>query len=366
MNIKLAHGNLELPAFFPDGTRGVVRCLDSRDLENCQVPGLVMNTYHLLSNPGPATINALGGLNEMTNWNRPILTDSGGFQVFSLIRENSKFGKITDKHISFVNEATNKKTILTPEKCIESQFAYGSDIIMCLDYCTHPNDPYEINKKSVDITIKWAKRCKKRYEDLVKSRSQKDYIPPKLFAIIQGGDDKALRKECADALKEIGFDGYGYGGWPLDNENQLVTDILAYTAELMPDETPKYAMGLGKPEGIVACYKMGYNLFDCVIPTREARHNRLYVFNEEYNSFDDVDLNSPNFYKYYYILDDKYRRDTEPISKLCDCHLCKNYSRAYLRHLYKTGDSLAYRLASIHNVRFYSKLMELIKEKNPR
>lgn len=365
MNIELAHGTLELPAFFPDGTRGVVRCLDSVDLENCLVPGLVMNTYHLLNNPGPATINSVGGLHKLTNWNHPILTDSGGFQVFSLIRENSKFGKITDKHISFINESTNKKTILTPEKCIEAQFAYGSDIIMCLDYCTHPNDSYEINKKSVDITIKWAKRCRKKYDDLIHSRDQK-YILPKLFAIIQGGNDKALRKECAEALIEIGFDGYGYGGWPLDNENKLVTDILAYTAELMPDVTPKYAMGLGKPEGIITCYKMGYNLFDCVIPTREARHNRLYVFNEEFESFDDINLNSSNFYKYYYILDDKYRRDTKPVSRLCDCHLCKNYSRAYLRHLYKTGDSLAYRLASIHNVRFYTKLIELIKEKKPK
>lgn len=366
MILNLTHGTLELPAFFPDGTRGVVRCLDSIDLDNCKVPGLVMNTYHLMTKPGPSTISSVGGLHNFINWQHPILTDSGGFQVFSLIRENNKYGKITDKNIIFVNEASNKKTILTPEKCISAQFSYGSDIIMCLDYCTHPNDPYEINKKSVEITIKWAKRCKKQYETLIKSRKAKEFIPPKIFAIIQGGDDKNLRKECADALKEIGFDGYGYGGWPLDNNNKLVTDILSYTAELMPDNMPKYAMGLGKPEGIVACYKMGYNLFDCVIPTREARHNRLYIFNEEYMSDDDIDLNDPNFYKYYYILDDKYRRDTRPVSNICDCHLCKNYSRAYLRHLYSIGDSLAYRLASIHNIRFYSKLMELIKEKNPK
>jgi queuine tRNA-ribosyltransferase len=366
MEISLKHGTLALPAFFPDGTRGVVRCLDTTDLENCNVSGLVMNTYHLLTNPGPSTISTMGGLHSFTNWNRPILTDSGGFQVFSLIRENSKFGSINEHQITFINEATKKKTIISPEKCIDAQFAYGSDIIMCLDYCTHPNETYEFNRNSVAITIKWAKRCKQRYLDLIRSRKQSDFIPPKLFAIIQGGDNTDLRKECAAALTDIGFDGYGFGGWPLDRNNQLVTDILAYTAFLMPNETPKYAMGLGKPEEIVSCYKMGYNLFDCVIPTREARHNRLYVFNHNYQSLADINLNDPKFYQYHYILDEEHRRSAQPVSELCDCHLCQNYSRAYLRHLYKTGDSLAYRLASIHNIRFYTKLMELIKERNPQ
>ncbi|MCL1858030.1 MAG: tRNA-guanine transglycosylase [Oscillospiraceae bacterium] len=373
-NLILPHGNINLPAFFPDGTRGVVRSVDLIDLENCGVQGIVMNAYHLMSNPGQSVVKSIGGLNKFINWNRPVLTDSGGFQVFSLIRENSKFGEIQDKQIVFKSEKSGEKIIFTPEKCIRAQFDYGSDIMMCLDYCTHPNDSDEINKKSVDITIKWAKRCKDEYNNKIAGQARNDglAIPdstrnrndnknrPLIFGIIQGGNDKILRKECADALISIGFDGFGFGGWPLDDKNNLTYDILEYTAGLMPDNLVKYAMGLGKPDEIVACYKMGYNLFDCVIPTREARHNRLYMFNEEYNSINDIDLSSQKFYGYYYITDDKHRRDSRPVSNICDCHCCKNYSRAYLRHLAIIGDSLANRLATVHNLRFYTKLMELL------
>jgi len=363
-NLALPHGTINLPAFFPDGTRGIVRSVDSFDLENCGVQGIVMNAYHMTSNPGQSVVKSFGGLNKFINWNRPILTDSGGFQVFSLIRENSKFGEIQDKQIVFKSEKTGEKMIFTPEKCIRSQFDYGSDIMMCLDYCTHPNDPFEINKKSVDITVKWGQRCKDEYNNLLKINAKKYENRPLIFGIIQGGNDKIMRKECADALIDTGFDGFGFGGWPLDENNNLTYDILAYTAEIMPDNLVKYAMGLGKPEEIVSCYKMGYNLFDCVIPTREARHNRLYIFNPEYNSIDDINLNginktgAQNFYEYHYITDDKHRRDSRPISNICDCHCCKNYSRAYLRHLAITGDSLANRLATVHNLRFYTMLME--------
>ena len=342
MTLSLIHGDVKLPAFFPDATRGVVRCIDAQDLTECRVPGLVMNTYHLLNKPGPSTIKALGGLHTFSGWNGPILTDSGGFQVFSLIRENDKFGEIRQNEIVFRPEGKKgKKTVISPEKCIQAQFAYGSDIIMCLDYCTHPDDPPEINRLSVDITIRWARRCKDEYNRLAATSQKK----PLIFGIIQGGSDLTLRKECAEALIEIGFDGFGFGGWPLDSQGRLTEDILAYTASLMPDHTPKYAMGIGRPEGIVACHKMGYNLFDCVIPTREARHNRLYVFNEE-------------FYEHFYPLDDIYRRDPRPVSDLCDCHTCRNYSRGYLRHLLNIGDSLGLRLATIHNLRFYIMLME--------
>lgn len=363
LTLQLPHGNINFPAFFPDGTRGVVRCVDSIDLEGCQIPGIVMNTYHLMNNPGLATVKALGGLNTFINWQHPILTDSGGFQVFSLIRENPKFGEIRSNEIVFKAENSNRKTVLTPEKCIGSQFTYGSDVMMCLDYCTHPNDAFEINRLSVDITIKWAKRCLDEYNKQLQNRKTANGSVPLLFGIIQGGDSKALRKECAEALIEMGFPGYGYGGWPLNTEGKPVWDMLEYTAELMPDNTVKYAMGVGKPDEIVACCKMGYNLFDCVIPTREARHNRLYVFNEEYTSLDDVDLSTASFYKYYYITDDKYWRDARPISAVCDCICCRNYSRAYLRHLYSIGDSIAYRLATIHNLRFYTQLMALIRNK---
>ena len=358
MKLSLKSGDVELPAFFPDATRGVVRCVDSQDLTACNIPGLVMNAYHLLTKPGPAVIKALGGLHSFCGWQGPILTDSGGFQVFSLIRENKKFGEIRANEVIFRPEGKNsKKIIISPEKCIQAQFAYGSDIIMCLDYCTHPDDPDEINRKSVDTTIRWAKRCKDEYNKLSASGGKK----PAIFGIIQGGRDLKLREECARALIEIGFDGFGFGGWPLDNEGRLTEDILEYTAKLMPDDKPKYAMGLGRPEGILACSKMGYNLFDCVIPTREARHNRLYVFNENYKRLADIDLKDSKFYTHFYPLDDIYRRDSLPISHLCACHACKNYSRAYIRHLLAIGDSLGQRLCTIHNLYFYNMLMGLIK-----
>ena len=349
MILSLNHGDVQLPAFFPDATRGVVRCVDAQDLIGCKVPGLVMNTYHLLTKPGPSTIKALGGLHSFSGWNRPILTDSGGFQVFSLIRENEKFGEIRRNEIIFRPQAAedgkkSKKISITPEKCIQAQFAYGSDIIMCLDYCTHPDDPAEINQLSVEITIEWAQRCKDEYNRLA-AQLKGPRKKPLIFGIIQGGRDLVLRKKCAEALIKIGFDGFGFGGWPLDSNGKLTEDILAYTASLMPDDLPKYAMGIGRPEGIVACLKMGFNLFDCVIPTREARHNRLYVFNND-------------FYEHFYPLDDIHRRDPRPISDVCDCYTCANYSRGYLRHLLAVNDSLGFRLSTIHNLRFYTMLLE--------
>ncbi|MCL2204436.1 MAG: tRNA guanosine(34) transglycosylase Tgt [Defluviitaleaceae bacterium] len=348
--LTLPHGSVPLPAFFPDGTRGVVRCVDSADLEGAGVPGIVMNTYHLMTKPGAATIRALGGLHSFCNWQRPIITDSGGFQVFSLLRENPSFGEIRRDGIIFRREG--KKVLLSPEKCIQSQLAYGSDVLMALDYCTHPADPYEKQALAVETTIRWGRQSMKAFG--------KHNSPRQLFGIIQGGDEKSLRKECADALIQQGFSGFGFGGWPLDAKGRLTEDILAYTASLMPGDKIKYAMGIGRPENIVACVAMGYTLFDCVIPTREARHHRLYVFNPEFEKPGQIDLSRP-FYKFHYILDDIHRRDKRPVSPLCDCHACTHYSRAYLRHLISIGDSLGSRLATIHNLRFYTMLMELLR-----
>jgi queuine tRNA-ribosyltransferase len=353
----LNHGRVPLPAFFPDGTYGVVRCTDATDLENCRVDGLVMNGFHLLSKPGISVLKPFGGIHRFTGWNRPILMDSGGFQVFSLIRQNAKFGEIRKNELIFRPDGGTEKIILTPEKSIQFQFTCGADVMMCLDYCTHPEDSYEICKQSVDITVNWAKRCKKEYESQLKSRKISNDKRPLLFAIIQGGGYKDLRKTCANELIGMGFDGFGFGGWPVSSDGRLIEDILSYTAELMPDDTVKYAMGLGKPDGIRKCVQMGYNLFDCVIPTREARHNRLYVFDNGNGPFD---------YAHYYILDEKHIRENKPISEDCDCLTCRNYTRAYLYHLYKIGDSLAYRLATLHNLRFYTKWMENLRIYNGR
>jgi len=355
MNLHTKHGVLKLPAFLPDATRGVVRSLDSQDLKICGIQGLVINAYHLMLSPGAKLLRQMGGCHVYMNWDMPLLSDSGGFQIFSLIRQNAKLGTIRENKVIF-KFADGKKKIITPEKCIRIQFHLGSDIMMCLDYCTHPEDTSEVQLESVNRTISWAKLCKKEY-DKHKQEKRRTLI----FAIIQGGNDKKLRQLCADFLKDIGFDGYGFGGWPLDSKGNLLIDILGYTAEMMPDELPKYALGIGKPENIVACARLGYNLFDCVIPTRDARHLRLYIFNAD--DLESVDLARNDFYRCLYIQDKKHIKDSNPVSNLCDCFCCKNYSRAYLRYLFKIKDTLAYRLATIHNLRFYINLMAIIREK---
>ena len=353
--INLLHGQLELPAFFPDGTYGVIRSLDFNDVSNAGIPGVVMNAMHLASKPGLKLIKKSNGIHNLVGFDKPILTDSGGFQVFSLIRENKKYGEIRNNELIFYPGLSSEKYIYTPQKCIQNQFAYRSDMVVCLDYCTHPDDPPKVHRQSVETTLRWAKACKKEYEIQMKNYKYTEDHRPLLFAVIQGGNEKELRKYCAEGLIEIGFDGFGFGGWPLDSTGNMVMDILEYTASLMPAETIKYAMGIGRPEEIVECCKFGYNLFDCVIPTREARRQRLYVFTD-----DDV-YNKP-FYKYVYIMDDIHAIDTTPIGDDCQCYTCQNYSKAYLRHLFKVGDSLAHRLATIHNLHFYATLMERIKK----
>lgn len=353
-----AHGTVKLPAFFPDGTKGTVACVDSVDLRDCGVQGIVMNTYHLLKKA--SVVKSVGGLHEFSNWQGPILTDSGGFQAFSLIKENSKTckGSIDEKNgITFRLEGQKKAEVLSPEKCIQKQFEYGSDIMMCLDYCTDLKDEYAENEFSVDVTIKWAQRCLDEYRRQLRLRKIPEEKRPLLFAIIQGGKFKDLRKKCGDALKAMnnssGFDGYGFGGWPIDETTgNIDADILQYTADQMEDGKPKYAMGLGNPQAVTECCKMGYNLFDCVKPTREARRNILYTFSGEdrYKA------------KILSTLSEDFIRNKKPAESGCTCFVCRNYSQAYLYHLAKSGDSLAFRFATIHNLRFYTELCDRIRE----
>ncbi|MGQ9630279.1 MAG: tRNA guanosine(34) transglycosylase Tgt [bacterium] len=357
--IKTMHGDMRLPAFLPDATYGVVRGLDSHDLKSCGVAGLVVNAYHLMLHPGARSIQKMGGCHKFMSWDGPILSDSGGFQVFSLIHRNPKLGTIRENEIIF--NVDGKKRKLTPEKCIQTQFHLGSDIMMCLDDCIHPEDSPEANRKSVERTIKWAEMCKKEFEKLTSQKFKGKGERPLLFAIVQGGNDRALRKLCAGELLKIGFDGYAFGGWPVDSDGNLLKGILEHTANLIPEDLPKYAMGVGKPEDVVACVEMGYNLFDCVIPTRDARHRRLYIFNAEREG--DIDLSRGDFYEPLYIQDLKHIKDEGPISEVCDCFSCRNYSLSYIRHLFKVKETLAYRLATIHNLRFYMQLMERLEGK---
>jgi len=319
-----------------------------------------MNSYHLMTKPGAKLIKSLGGLHGFSGYKGVILTDSGGFQLYSLIRENPDYGEIREGEIIFRPDRGKEKLIFTPEKCIQAQFQYGSDIMMALDMCTHPEDPQEVQRRSVELTVRWGERCRAEFDKLTKNF--KGAKKPLLFGIVQGGADPELRAECGRRLAEIGFDGFGFGGWPLDGEGKLRADVLKMAADAMPDGKIKYAMGLGKPEEIVKCVDMGYRLFDCVIPTREARHQRLYMFSKGCDNPDGVRRKDGKFYKYLYIMDDDHCRDRGPIDPTCDCEVCRNHSRAYLHHLFKVNDPHALRLATQHNLRFYGRLMEYLQD----
>ncbi len=350
------HGLLSLPVFLPDATRGLVRAIDSQDLEACKIEAVVVNTLHLSSKPGLSTVQHHNGIHNFMGWNKPIISDSGGFQVFSLVFE-SKLGSISSSGFTYKLDKGDKKRLLTPQKCIQLQFQIGADIIYCLDYCTHPDMDAQLQIQSVEYTIKWAKECKKEYERLL-SQKKDSFKRPLLFAVVQGGNDPALRTKCAQALLEIGFDGYGFGGWPIGDNGRLV-DMVQFVSSLIPAVFPKHALGIGKPENLVLAYEAGYNIFDCVIPTRDARHKRLYAFNEAINDYQSL---TGDFYSNIYIHDEKYIKDTRPIDGVCDCLTNDRYSRSYLNHLFDIGDSSAFRLATIHNLRFYSKLIEYIRQ----
>lgn len=353
-SLLLPSGTLTLPTFLPDATLGVVRALDSIDLHNVGMQGVVMNTFHLMQHPGSSTVQALGGLHEMSGWPRPILTDSGGFQAYSLIRQNARYGRLTNNGITFQPDGANRKFQLTPEKCIQLQLGYGADILMCLDDCTHVDDAPETQRESVRRTIEWAKRCRKEFDRLVKQKKLGEDERPLLFGVIQGGGSEELRAECATALLSIGFDGYGYGGWPLDADGGLLTELLAYTRRLVPTMYAMHALGVGHPVSIATCAAMGYGIFDSALPTRDARRGRLYTFTSETAQ---PFANHGDWFRFLYITDDKYIKAREPISAYCDCLTCCNYSRGYLNHLYRANDAAFMRLATIHNLRFMAQLM---------
>ncbi len=356
--LQLPHNRLQLPIFMPDATLGVVRSLDSTDLLQCGIQAVVMNTFHLMQRPGSSTIQALGGLHKMSAWPHPIMTDSGGFQAYSLIQQNAKFGSMSADGITFKPDASERKFHLTPEKTIQLQLSYGADIVVCLDECTHIDAPFEAQKLSVERTIDWAQRCKNEFQRLIREKKLSQDQQPLLFAVIQGGGHYELRRRCAGALLEIGFDGFGYGGWPLDNQGNLLTDIITYTRELVPREFPMHALGVGHPDNIVACYRIGYDMFDSALPTRDARNARLYTADAHpYHR-----ASNETGVSYVYVSDKKYIKSEAPISRNCDCLTCTNYSLGYLHHLFKINDTLFFRLATIYNLRFMVQLIERLRE----
>lgn len=357
--LTLSQGIFPSPIFLPDATFGVVRSVDAQDLIGIGIEALVMNTFHLMQKPGSSTVQSLGGLHKMSGWQKSIVTDSGGFQAYSLIRQNPKFGTLHEKGITFQPEGSQRKYQLTPEKSVQLQIGFGSDVVISLDDCTHVDEGYAEQKISVERTIQWAKKGKKEFTRLIEQKKLSDETRPRLYAVVQGGGYKDLRLQCAEALLEIGFDGYGFGGWPLDKDNNLLTEIIGYTREIIPTEFPMHALGVGHPENVLACYDLGYDIFDSAMPTRDARHGRLYTFTtspEETNSG-----LKEKWLKYIYINDEQHIRDAGPISEYCDCPCCAHYSVGYLHHLFKMGDALFMRLATLHNLRLMVQLCDRIR-----
>lgn len=348
-SIQVKDQKIRFPIFLPDATFGVVRSVDAADLEACSIEAVVMNTFHLMQKPGSSTIQSLGGLHKMSGWQKPIITDSGGFQAYSLIHQNPKNGRITDQGIHFKPEGSSRKYLMTPEKTIQLQMSYGSDILICLDDCTHVEAGLDEQRESVRRTVDWARRCKREFVRLTEEKKLLPQNQPKLFAVIQGGGIPDLRRECARALLEIGFDGFGFGGWPLDKKGNLLEDILRLTRSLIPASFPMHALGVGHPENILKAHGMGFQLFDSAMPTRDARHARAYVFTGE-EGF------AGKWMEYLYLNDEKHIKTDRPISELCDCQTCRRYSLGYLHHLFKIGDSLFFRLATMHNLRFMTQL----------
>lgn len=338
-----------LPVFFPDATRGLIKSLDTTDIENTKTNGILVNTYHLYKDLGIEYIKARGGIKKFMNWNGYVISDSGGFQVGSLIKMNPTKGHISNRGVLFKPEG-EKQVMLTPEKSIEFQMELNSNMVIVLDDFTDPKATYDEAKKSVERTILWAKRSKAEFEKICSEKKLTINHQPLILGVIQGGYYQDLRKHCADELAKIGFDGFGYGGWPMTEEGKF--DLAS--AKTIAENTPKgyllYGLGVGKPEDVVALYKIGFTIFDCVLPTRDARHGRAYVFNDELFGYEFVDLT-------------KGRMMTEDIklSDRCDCLTCMRYTRSYLAHLFKTGDPTAGRLVTIHNLRFYSMLMEKLR-----
>jgi queuine tRNA-ribosyltransferase len=331
--LKTIHGDIHTPVFMPVGTAGSVKSLCPNDLIDLNVQILLGNTYHLYLRPGCEVINIFGGLHKFMHWHGPILTDSGGFQVFSL----AKLRKVTDEGIIFQSHIDGSKHKLTPASVIDIQTCLGSDIMMCLDDVV----PYPCNDEQIvaamEHTHQWAKECIEAW----KQKESKNA----LFAIVQGGMIKAYRKQSIQVLNALNFPGYAIGGLSVGEPAELMYEIGAYCLELLPEKKPRYIMGVGTPENLVQLVSSGCDMFDCVMPTRNARNGQLFTSQGTIN-----------------IKNAQYRFDVEPIDSECSCYTCMQFSRAYLHHLYRSRELLAYRLNSIHNIHYFIQLMKQIRE----
>ncbi len=328
--LNTPHGSIDTPVFMPVGTQGSVKALCPEDLLKHKVSMILANTYHLYLRPGHKTIEKLGGLHRFMGWNGPILTDSGGYQVYSL----GELRKISEEGVLFRSHLDGIQHLLTPEKVVDIQRALGVDVAMVLDECiSYPASPEE-TKGAMDRSLRWAERCRDASGD----------EGPALFGIVQGGVSPEWRRTCAAGLVEIGFSGYAVGGLGLGEERSDMLSTLEVCDEALPQASPRYLMGMGTPEDIVEAVSRGMDMFDCVLPTRNGRNGTLYT----------------RFGKLR-IKNSRYAEDDRPVDPDCGCYTCRNYSRAYLRHLFLARELLVYRLNSIHNIYYYQSLMEEIR-----
>ena len=362
--ITTAHGVIETPFFMPIATKGAVKTLSSSDMKKLGASILLSNTYHLLLRPGLDGIKKLGGLHKFMNWNGPILTDSGGYQVFSL----SKMNKTTEEGVKFQSHIDGAKIFLTPELSMEMQQAIGSDIAMQFDDVASGVSSYERYEEAMERSLRWGARSKEHH-DALRDPLQLPLVKGEgamqmLFGIVQGGVHEDLRTRSAEGLIEIGFDGYAIGGLSVGEPRPDMFRITKHVCDILPEDKPRYFMGGGMPEEIVENVRAGVDMFDCVLPTRNARHGTLFVWNQDPSTIDymSVDAANPTWYKQLRITNEANLFDESPIDEHCDCETCATTTRAYLRHLFSVQELLALRLASIHNLRFYLRLMEELRK----
>jgi queuine tRNA-ribosyltransferase len=329
--LHFSRGVVETPAFMPVGTYGTVKAMTPEEIKATGAHILLGNTFHLMLRPGPEVIAAHGDLHDFMHWDGPILTDSGGFQVFSLCQ----LRKLTEEGVKFRSPLDGAMIELTPERSIEMQRILGSDIVMVFDECTPYPASYTQARESMELSLRWAARSKKAHGD----------SPSALFGIVQGGMYHDLRQHSLEGLQAIGFDGYAIGGLSVGEPKDLMLSTLTYIAPKLPQDKPRYLMGVGKPEDLVEGVLAGIDMFDCVLPTRNARNGHLFV--------------SDGVVK---IRNSQYKNDLRPLDAECDCYTCKNYSRAYLYHLYRCGEILSARLNTIHNLHYFQKLMQGLRQ----
>ncbi|HDQ22838.1 MAG TPA: tRNA guanosine(34) transglycosylase Tgt [Candidatus Uhrbacteria bacterium] len=347
--LKTSHGEIKTPFFMPIATKAAVKNISAAELSDLGAQIILANTYHLYLQPGEKIIKSHGGLHNFLNWQGPILTDSGGYQVFSL----SKIRKIKPEGVEFQSHLDGSKHLLTPEKSIQIQQDLGVDIMMALDVCPSGQAEFKEVRRANEITFDWAKKCKKEWQ-----KSSRNQL---LFGIIQGGIFKNLREESLVQITSLDLPGYAIGGLAVGEPRDKMFDIIEYICPQLPEDKPRYLMGLGRPEEIVFAVKQGVDMFDCVIPTREARHGRLYQFCAQKEK-GAINILGNLAYKTLTATNEKYKDDFEAINRDSGVKLLQEYTKAYLHHLFKINEGLGLRLATLNNLEFYLKLMEKIRE----